>query len=130
MLGATAESSGTIVLVAGKALNVAEACSGLKFMTTALFMALVIGRLLLEKHIAARFLLAAAGLVIAFGTNVARLVAAGFITESSGVDEAARFLHGPVVYVIYIAGAACLILAAIFLKNIFAEPLEIAEDVA
>lgn len=117
--GLTAHTTGTLVNVGGKALTVAEQCSGLKFLTTLSFGALVTGWMLLPGRLFAKVLLAASALPVAFAVNVMRLCIAAVVLQSSGTKAMNIFLHeGWAVMLLYALGIAMLVGLAILLRGI------------
>jgi exosortase len=116
--------SGTVLSVGANALNVAEQCSGLKFLTLLFFAALLIGHLLVPGRKYARIFLAAFSLPVALLANVLRLLMAGIIADSSGMLAADTFLHhGYAALLPYAGGIAALLLAATALRGFSLEPI-------
>ncbi len=123
LFGQEAQVSGSVVTLGTEALNVAEACSGLKAMTALVFLALLLGALLAPASGLGRAGLAVWGLVAAFLANVVRLVAAGAMLRAGGQGTADAFLHGSSVLVVYGAGAALVAGAAVLVRDLCARPV-------
>jgi exosortase len=118
LLGADARVTGTILYMGREALNVAEACSGLKALTGLCFVALVAGERFLPGRPGARAGLLLAGGLAAFLTNVLRLMAAAVIAGERGLEAAENFLHGWSVFFIYGIGTALLLGLAALWKDV------------
>lgn len=104
LTGISAHVTGSIITVDDSALNVAEACSGLKFMTVLILMALVAGHVMMPRAMTSRSILAAMAIPLAIVVNSLRLWVAGIILHRAGMEAADHFLHGWSVFLVYAVG--------------------------
>lgn len=131
-LGYEAEVIGNVILLDGKALNVAEACSGLRFMTGLAFGACMLGWMLIESQVIGRLILVGASLLIALAVNAIRLTIAGMIASTYDLATMQWFLHESYwVLAPYLLGAGMLYGVTHLLDEAGSEPLAVfAEDPA
>ncbi len=104
--------AGTALHLDSAYLDIAEPCSGYRFMIVLLFNALVIGMVVLGQRIFSRAMLAGAAMFVALVTNTIRIAAAVVVMHVAGQSAAGRFLHGPAVWLVYLAGSLVLVMAA------------------
>ena len=112
LAGADVLLAGTTIQIDGQYLNVAEPCSGYRFLIILLFNAILIGGYLLGPRLILCVMLAVTAIIIAVLTNIVRIAAAGLIMMPAGEKAATQFLHGPAVWLVYLAGSLMLLLAA------------------
>ncbi|HNV68371.1 MAG TPA: exosortase/archaeosortase family protein, partial [Candidatus Ozemobacteraceae bacterium] len=109
IFGHQADSSGTIITIGSRTLQVVEECSGVRFLTALTFTALLAGHLRLRSHAHLRMVLFLSAIPLAILTNVLRLTAAGHILIWRGPEAANAFIHGSAVGVFYLAAISLLI---------------------
>jgi exosortase len=99
---------GNILHVPGRALEVAEACSGIRSLMSLLMLAIVLGYFT-ERRIGARVVIALAAIPIAILANAARVAGTGLAAYWVGPAAAEGFFHGFSGWIVFIVALAGLL---------------------
>jgi exosortase D (VPLPA-CTERM-specific) len=91
-IGIPVALQGNVLRLASMPLNVAEACSGIRSLTSLLTLAIIYGYLM-EKRLWVRWLLALASLPIAVAANSVRIIGTGMIVQYWDPDMAEGTFH-------------------------------------
>jgi exosortase len=91
-LGVPVLREGNVIILPAMALEVADACSGIRSLMSLATLAVIYGYLM-ESRIALRVLLAAASLPIAVAANSLRVVGTGLLVQYWDPDKAQGFFH-------------------------------------
>jgi exosortase len=83
---------GNVIVLPSMALEVAEACSGIRSLMSLVTLAIIYGYLI-EKRVAVRWLLAIAAIPIAVAANSARIIGTGLLVQYWDPDKAEGFFH-------------------------------------
>ncbi len=83
---------GNVIVLPSMALEVAEACSGIRSLMSLLTLAIIYGYLI-EKRLAVRWLLALASIPIAVAANSVRIIGTGLLVQYWDPDKAEGFFH-------------------------------------
>ena len=105
--GIPAVCVGNTIEVSTGTLGVDEACSGIRSFQSSLMAGLFLGELYMLR-LAPRIILCLAGLVVAYGLNIARMLILSIAVETTGSMEAINTWHDPAGFVILIATMAIL----------------------
>jgi len=91
-LGVPVLREGNVIILPAMALEVADACSGIRSLMSLAALAVIYGYLM-ERKIAVRVLLALASLLIAVAANSLRVVITGLLVQYWDPDKAQGFFH-------------------------------------
>lgn len=91
-MGVPVLREGNVILLPAMALEVAEACSGIRSLMSLATLAVIYGYLM-ERKIAVRVLLALAAIPIAVAANSLRIVGTGLLVQYWDPDKAQGFFH-------------------------------------
>jgi exosortase len=91
-LGVPVLREGNVIILPGKVLEVADACSGIRSLMSLATLAVIYGYLM-ERRISIRILLALASLPIAVAANSLRVVGTGLLVQYWDPDKAEGFFH-------------------------------------
>jgi exosortase len=97
---------GNVLMLPGRTLEVAEACSGIRSLMSLLTLAIVLGYFM-ERHSGTRMLIALAAIPIAVIANAARVAGTGLASYWIGPAAAEGFFHtfsGWIMFVVALAG--------------------------
>lgn len=83
---------GNVIILPSMALEVAEACSGIRSLMSLVTLAIIYGYLM-EKRIAGRWLLALGAIPISVAANSARIIGTGLLVQYWDPDKAQGFFH-------------------------------------
>ena len=83
---------GNVIVLPSMALEVAEACSGIRSLMSLVTLAIIYGYLI-EKRVALRWLLAIGAIPIAVAANSARIIGTGLLVQYWDPDKAEGFFH-------------------------------------
>ncbi|HEY6769523.1 MAG TPA: exosortase A [Candidatus Sulfotelmatobacter sp.] len=83
---------GNVIVLPSLALEVAEACSGIRSLMSLVTLAIIYGYLT-EKRLALRWLLALAAIPISVAANSARIIGTGLLVQYWDPDKAQGFFH-------------------------------------
>jgi exosortase len=123
--GIAAVCVGNTIEVSTGTLGVDEACSGIRSFQSSIMAGLFLGELYMLR-LAPRIILCLAGLVVAYGLNIARMLILSIAVETTGTMSAIDKWHDPAGFVILIATMGILwglcTLAATFPSLVSAAP--------
>ena len=91
-MGVPVLREGNVILLPAMALEVAEACSGIRSLMSLATVAVIYGYLM-ERHAAVRVLLALASIPIAVAANSLRIVGTGLLVQYWDPEKAQGFFH-------------------------------------
>lgn len=91
-MGVPVLREGNVILLPAMALEVAEACSGIRSLMSLATLAVIYGYLM-ERKVAVRILLALAAIPIAVAANSLRIVGTGLLVQYWDPDKAQGFFH-------------------------------------
>jgi exosortase len=91
-MGVPVLREGNVIILPGKVLEVAEACSGIRSLMSLATLAVIYGYLM-ERKVAMRILLALASVPIAVAANSLRIVGTGLLVQYWDPDRAEGFFH-------------------------------------
>jgi len=97
---------GNVINLPSMALNVAEACSGIRSLMSLVCLAIIYGYLM-ERRIVVRWALALISVPIAVAANSARIVGTGLMVQRWGSERALGFYH---IFEGWLVFVACLVL--------------------
>ena len=83
---------GNVIILPSMALEVAEACSGIRSLMSLVTLAVIYGYVA-EKRVAVRWLLALASIPISVAANSARIIGTGLLVQYWDPDKAQGFFH-------------------------------------
>ncbi|GFK93895.1 hypothetical protein NNJEOMEG_01733 [Fundidesulfovibrio magnetotacticus] len=115
-LGVLVLREGNVMLFPNITLEVVNACSGLRSLTSLLALAVAFA-LLFQKSAVTRWILALLALPIAVITNIGRVVATGVLSQYFGAAAAEGFFHEFAGMVIFITALALLFAAHLVLRR-------------
>jgi exosortase len=101
LLGVPVLREGNVIRLPAMALEVAEACSGIRSLLSLVTLAIIYGYLL-EKRLVVRVLLALASIPIAVAANSFRIVGTGLLVQYWDADKAQGFFHAFSGWLIFI----------------------------
>lgn len=91
-MGVPVLREGNVIILPAMALEVAEACSGIRSLMSLATLAVIYGYLM-ERRVAVRVLLAVASIPIAVAANSLRIVGTGLLVQYWDPDKAQGFFH-------------------------------------
>jgi exosortase len=100
---------GNVINLPAMALEVAEACSGIRSLMSLLTLAIIYGYLM-EKRLWARWLLAIASIPIAVASNSVRIIGTGLLVQYWDADKAEGYFHASWGWIIFVISLAMLYL--------------------
>ena len=92
LLGVPILREGNVINLSAMALEVADACSGIRSLMSLVTLAIIYGYLM-EKRIAVRWALAIAAVPISVGANSVRIIGTGLLVQYWDPDKAQGFFH-------------------------------------
>ncbi len=92
---------GNIINLPSMALEVAEACSGIRSLMSLVTLAIIYGYLL-EKRLWVRYLLAAASIPIAVAANSVRIIGTGLLVQYWDPEKAEGYFHASWGWIIFV----------------------------
>lgn len=92
---------GNVIILSSMALEVAEACSGIRSLVSLLTLAIIYGYLM-EKRIWVRWLLALAAIPIAVVANSVRIIGTGLLVQYWDPDKAQGYFHASWGWIIFV----------------------------
>jgi len=108
-LGVPVLREGNVIILPAMALEVAEACSGIRSLMSLATLAIIYGYLM-DRSIAVRVLLALAAVPIAVVANGSRIVGTGLLVQYWNPDKAEGFFHTFSGWLIFLVSLAMLYL--------------------
>jgi exosortase len=91
-MGVPVLREGNVIVLPAMALEVADACSGIRSLMSLTTLAIIYGYLM-ERRVAVRVLLALASLPIAVAANSLRVVGTGLLVQYGDPEKAQGFFH-------------------------------------
>lgn len=101
LLGVPILREGNVINLPSMALEVAEACSGIRSLMSLVALAIIYGYLL-EKRLWARWLLALASVPIAVAANSVRIIGTGLLVQYWDAEMAEGFFHASWGWIIFV----------------------------
>lgn len=108
LLGVPILREGNVINLPAMALEVAEACSGIRSLMSLVTLAIIYGYLQ-EKRMALRIALAVASVPIAVAANSVRIIGTGLLVQYWDPDKAEGFFHASWGWIIFVISLALLI---------------------
>jgi exosortase len=108
LLGVPILREGNVINLPAMALEVAEACSGIRSLMSLVTLAIIYGYLT-EKRILMRIALAVASVPIAVAANSVRIIGTGLLVQYWDPDKAEGFFHASWGWIIFVISLALLI---------------------
>lgn len=91
-MGVPVLREGNVIILPAMALEVAEACSGIRSLMSLMTLAIIYGYLM-ERRVSVRVLLALASIPIAVAANSFRIVGTGLLVQYWDPEKAQGFFH-------------------------------------
>jgi len=101
LLGVPVLREGNIINIPSMALEVAEACSGIRSLMSLVTLAIIYG-FLIEKRLWVRWLLALASIPIAVAANSVRIIGTGLLVQYWGQERAEGYYHASWGWIIFV----------------------------
>jgi exosortase len=101
LLGVPVLREGNVINLPSMALEVAEACSGIRSLMSLVTLAVVYG-FLMEKRLWARWLLALASVPIAVAANSVRIIGTGLLVQYWNAGKAEGYFHASWGWIIFV----------------------------
>jgi exosortase len=111
---------GNVIMLPAMALEVADACSGIRSLMSLVTLAIIYGYLM-DRSVRLRVLLAAAAIPIAIAANSLRILGAGLLVQYWDPDKAEGFFHSFQGWIMFVASLALLYFFRWFLHTIWPE---------
>jgi exosortase len=108
-LGVPVLREGNVIVLPSMALEVADACSGIRSLMSLVTLAIIYGYLM-EKRVSVRVLLALASIPIAVLANSARIIGTGLLVQYWDSDKAEGFFHASWGWIIFVLSLVMLYL--------------------
>lgn len=108
-MGVPVLREGNVIILPAMALEVAEACSGIRSLMSLATLAIIYGYLM-ERRVGVRVLLALASIPIAVAANSFRIVGTGLLVQYWDPDKAEGFFHEFQGWLVFVASLAMLYL--------------------
>lgn len=118
-LGVPVLREGNIIVLPAMALEVAEACSGIRSLMSLATLAIIYGYLM-DRNVSVRVLLAVASVPIAVLANGSRIVGTGLLVQYWDPDKAEGFFHAFSGWLIFVVSLGMLYVLHRALRVIFA----------
>ena len=123
-LGVPVLREGNVIILPSMALEVAEACSGIRSLMSLATLAIIYGYLL-ERRLIVRILLALASVPIAVAANSLRIVGTGLLVQYWDPDKAEGFFHVFSGWLIFVVSLLMLYLLHRLLRAVWRETDEV-----
>src|ERR1700731_382706 len=122
-MGVPVLREGNVIILPAMALEVAEACSGIRSLMSLATLAVIYGYLM-ERRAGVRLLLAVASIPIAVAANSLRIVGAGLLVQYWDPDKAEGFFHEFFGWLIFVISLVMLYLLHRAVRVIWGEEAE------
>jgi exosortase len=119
-LGVPVLREGNVIQLPAMALEVAEACSGIRSLLSLVTLAIIYSYTL-EKRIAVRVALALASIPIAVAANSSRIIGTGLLVQYWNPDKAEGFFHTFSGWLIFIVSLSLLFLTHKLIRSLWRE---------
>jgi exosortase len=123
-LGVPVLREGNVIVLPSMALEVAEACSGIRSLMSLATLAIIYGYLL-ERKLVVRVVLAVASVPIAVAANSLRIVGTGLLVQYWDPDKAEGFFHAFSGWLIFVVSLLMLYLLHRLLRVVWRETDEV-----
>ena len=120
LLGVPILQEGNVINLPAMALEVAEACSGIRSLMSLVTLAIIYGYLT-ERRVAARVLLALASVPIAVAANSVRIIGTGLLVQYWDPDTAEGFFHASWGWIIFVISLSLLFVFHRLLRALWPE---------
>jgi exosortase len=101
MLGVPVLREGNVINLSAMALEVAEACSGIRSLMSLVALAIIYGYLM-EKRLSVRWILAFASVPIAVAANSVRIIGTGLLVQYWDPEKAEGYFHASWGWIIFV----------------------------
>ncbi len=122
-MGVPVLREGNVIVLPAMALEVADACSGIRSLMSLATLAIIYGYLM-ERSVAVRVFLALAAIPIAVAANSFRIVGTGLLVQYWDPDKAEGFFHEFQGWMIFVASLAMLYLLHRLIRMLWPEKSE------
>jgi exosortase len=120
VLGVPILREGNVINLPSMALEVAEACSGIRSLMSLVTLAIIYGYLM-EKRIWVRWLLAIASVPIAVAANSIRIIGTGLLVQYWDADKAEGYFHASWGWIIFVVSLVMLYALHALIRIVFPE---------
>lgn len=120
LLGVPVLRQGNVIVLPAMALEVADACSGIRSLMSLVTLAIIYGYLM-ERSVRLRVFLAVAAVPIAIAANSLRILGSGLLVQYWGPDKAEGFFHGFQGWIMFVASLAMLYLVHVLVRLLWRE---------
>ena len=121
VLGVPVLREGNVIVLPAMALEVAEACSGIRSLMSLVTLAIIYAYLL-EKKMLMRVVLAVASIPIAVAANSVRIIGTGLLVQYWDPEKAQGYFHASWGWLIFVISLLMLYLFHRILRTIWREP--------
>ncbi len=121
VLGVPVYREGNVINLPSMALEVAEACSGIRSLMSLVTLAIIYGYLM-EKRIWVRWLLALASVPIAVAANSIRIIGTGLLVQYWDAEKAEGYFHASWGWIIFVVSLLMLYALHAVIRWIWPEP--------
>jgi len=123
LLGVPILREGNVINLPSMALEVAEACSGIRSLMSLVTLAIIYGYLM-EKRLRVRWLLAVASVPIAVAANSIRIIGTGLLVQYWDTDKAEGYFHASWGWIIFVVSLIMLYALHGLIRILFPEKAE------
>jgi exosortase len=120
VLGVPILREGNVINLPSMALEVAEACSGIRSLMSLVTLAIIYGYLM-EKRLWVRWLLALASVPIAVAANSARIIGTGLLVQYWDAEKAEGYFHASWGWIIFVISLIMLYALHALIRFLFPE---------
>jgi exosortase len=118
LLGVPVLREGNLINLPSMALNVAEACSGIRSLMSLACLAIIYGYLT-ERRVMVRWVLALASVPIAVAANSARIIGTGLVVNYWDPDKALGFYHVFEGWLVFVVSLVALYLLHVLIQKVW-----------
>jgi len=120
VLGVPILREGNVINLPSMALEVAEACSGIRSLMSLVTLAIIYGYLM-EKRLWVRWLLAVASVPIAVAANSIRIIGTGLLVQYWDANKAEGYFHASWGWIIFVVSLIMLYALHALVRILFPE---------
>jgi exosortase len=120
VLGVPILREGNVINLPSMALEVAEACSGIRSLMSLVTLAIIYGYLM-EKRLWVRWLLALASVPIAVAANSIRIIGTGLLVQYWDAEKAEGYFHASWGWIIFVVSLLMLYAVHALVRVLFPE---------